>query len=307
MIRLAGILLLAIAASGADLRVEKTDAIGRKVENDFFVADLSSRTAGGRPEDSGTLRALTLKAFGVTLFRDPVNGRMHKGLSIQRVGARSYKDIGEWSPVQSFREERKDGVYVHRREGYFADYPEVKLAVEYRFLPDVPYFLVAESMTVEKPLRVVLLRSNEMTMNLFFTHVAWPDRDGKLRMTTFDARGPILAREPIPADVPWLAFVNPEKGYGYGFVTVEHEASKSVNADITISDGFESPSQAAGAPPAVNGRYWSRHLVIGKETDLVPGDRFRDVTAYVIFRSSKEKPVSDLLSWANRIRQSASR
>ena len=89
----------------------------------------------------------------MTLFRDPSNGRMHKGPSFQRAGARSYKDIGEWTPVQSFREEQKGGMYVHHREGYFADYPEVKIEVEYRFFADAPYFIVADSMTVEKPMQ----------------------------------------------------------------------------------------------------------------------------------------------------------
>src|SRR4051812_22765470 len=170
MIRIAGIFLLTLAASAADLTVDKAGALGRRIENPVYIADLS--------QDSGTLRALTFKQFGVTLFRDPANGQMHKGPSFQRAGARSYKDIGNWTPVQSFREEQKGGVYVHHRQGYFADYPEVKIDVEYRFLADTPYFIVADSMTVEKPLRAALVRNNEMTMNLFFTHLVWPGRDG---------------------------------------------------------------------------------------------------------------------------------
>src|ERR1051325_7086218 len=113
MRKLAGIVLVIAAAQAAELRVEKTDPVGRKIENDFFIADLSHRTVRGRDEDSGTLRALTFKAFGVTLVRDPVNGRMHKGISIQRAGAPDYKDIGTWAPVQTFREERKGGMYIH--------------------------------------------------------------------------------------------------------------------------------------------------------------------------------------------------
>ena len=300
MIRIVStILLLTLGASAADMRVEKTDAIGRKVENAFYIADLSHRTINGREEDSGTLRALTLKDFGITLFRDPSNGRMHKGPSIQRAGARSYKDIGEWTPVQSFREEEKGGTYIHHREGYFADYPEVKIEVEYRFRADAPYFIVADSMTVEKPLKTTLVRNNEMTMNLFFTHLAWPGRDGKVRVLTLDERKPILEKDPIPADVPWLAFVNLEKGYGYGFVTLQSEASKTANADTTISDGVR------GGTTTLTGRYWSRHLISGQEVDLVPGDKFREVTAYVVFKCSKDRPVTEFLEWAKQIRKAA--
>src|SRR5947209_8421769 len=281
MIRIAGMFLLTLAASAADLRVEKAGALGRRIDNPVYIADLS--------EDSGTLRALTFKEFGVTFFRDPANGRMHKGPSFQRAGARSYKDIGSWTPVQSFREEQKGAVYVHHREGYFADYPEVKIEVEYRFFADTPYFIVADSMTVEKPLRAALVRNNEMTMNLFFTHLVWPGRDGAVRIATFDERKPILEKEPIPADVPWLAFVNLDKGYGYGFVMLESEASKTANADTTVSDGVR------GGTGILTGRYFSRHLISGREVDLVPGDKFRERTAYMLFKCSKDRPVAELL------------
>ena len=300
MIRLVtAFVFLSAATFSADLRVDKPDPIGRRVENPFYIADLSHRTINGRDEDSGTLRALTFKPSGVTFFRDPTNGRMHKGPSIQRAGARSYKDIGDWTPVQSFREEQKGGMYIHHREGYFADYPEVKIEVEYRFPADAPYFIVADSMTVEKPFKAALVRNNEMTMNLFFTHLVWPGRDGAVRIVTLDERKPILEKDPIPADVPWLAFVNLDKGYGYGFVMLESEASKTANADMTISDGVRSGTTI------LSGRYWTRHLISGREVDLAPGDRFREVTAYVLFKCSKDRPVAELLDWAGKIRKAA--
>ena len=58
-------------------------------------------------------------------------------------------------------------------------------------------------MTVEKPLTLRLLRDKEMiTMDQFFTHVAWPGRDGKPIVTTFDARHALGEKDPIPAEVP---------------------------------------------------------------------------------------------------------
>jgi len=136
------LLLIAIAsASGAEkLRLEKTDPVGRKIENEFYIADLSHRVMNGKEEDSGTLRGLTYKPFGVTFFRNPPNGRMHKGISLQRAGTPGYKDIGTWTPIQTFREEQKGGFYIHHREGYFADYPEVKLEVEYRPVTNLKNF-----------------------------------------------------------------------------------------------------------------------------------------------------------------------
>jgi len=50
---------------------------------------------------------------------------------------------------------------------------------------------------VEKPLKVVLVRNNEMTMNLFFTHVA--GRQGRAAARgPFDERQPLLDKEPMP-------------------------------------------------------------------------------------------------------------
>lgn len=310
------LLLIAIAsASGAEkLRVEKTDPVGRKIENEFYIADLSHRVMNGKEEDSGTLRGLTYKPFGVTFFRNPLNGRMHKGISLQRAGAPGYKDIGTWTPIQTFREEQKGGFYIHHREGYFADYPEVKLEVEYRFAENAPYFLVSAAMTVEKPLKVVLVRSNEMTMDLFFTHLAWPGRDGQQHIVTFDERRPLLEKEPMPADIPWLAFLNLEKGYGYGHILLDHNATKTVNAGTSISDGTLSRVELAAAQAkaategrtynehVTNGRYWSRHMISGRETDLEPGDQFKELSAYVLFRSSKDKPLAGFFDWQKKIK-----
>jgi hypothetical protein len=285
--------LVCLRLAGADaLKIERTDQVGRKVENQYFIADLSSRMYRGRQEDSGTMRALTYKPFGVTLLR--TENRMHWAPNLSRAGsgaAGGYSGLGTWEPVQQFREQEKRGEYIHRREGRFQFYPEIKVEAEYRFLAGVPYFLFHSRMTVEKPLTVRLLRDNEMTMDQFFTHVAWPGRDGRHIVTTFDERYPIIEKEPIPAEVPWLVFLNLNKGYGYGFVSLESRASKRVNEGVGISDG------------ARNGKYWSRRWISRSDTALVPGDHFEERNAYVLFRCSNEKPLDDFLNWERQIRK----
>jgi hypothetical protein len=284
--------LVAAAASSDTLKIEKTDKVGRKVENQYYVADLSSRMNRGQQEDSGTIRALTYKPFGVTLLR--TQNRMHWAPNMSRGGAGAtggYSGLGTWQPVQEFREEQKGSEYIHRREGYFQAYPEVKVEAEYRFFAGVPYFLFQSRMTVEKPLTVRLLRDNEMTMDAFFTHVAWPGRDGSQIVTTFGERHPIIEKEPIPAEVPWLVFLNLDKGYGYGFVMLESRASKKVNEGVGISDGAE------------NGKYWSRRWISRTDTALAPGDQFEERNAYVLFRCSKDKPLDDFFNWERQIRK----
>jgi hypothetical protein len=271
-------ILLAATAFAQTLQVENTGKLGRRVGNRYYVADL--------PDPTGALSTLTIKDAGVTLQRR--NIRMNKTMMIRRVGETSYKDQAiHWNPVQDFREERKNGVYLTRREGYLPGYPEVKLMGEYRFPADAPYFLVSTVMTVEKPIRVDLLRNNEMTMDLFFTQLAWSG----------GTPAGFEARKPLPVDVPWLAFLNPEKGYGYGFVNLVSKATKTANPGVVISDGYVS-----GADRTVNARYWHRDLVTGAPVDLVPGDRFEELTAYVVFRSSGQSPLGDFPEWEKRIR-----
>ncbi len=285
MIRLVPI-LIAASAFAQSVQVQNTGKIGRRVENRYYVAAL--------PDVSGALSTLTYKDAGVTLQR--VNSRMNKTLMIRRVGEANYKDQAiHWDPVQDFREERKDGLYITRREGYLPTYPEVKIVCEYRFPADAPYFLVSTSMTIEKPIKVDLIRNNEMTMDLFFTHLVWPG--GK--PVDFEARKPILEKTPIPVDAPWTAFLNPAKGYGYGFVNLGYKATKRANAAVVISDGYVS-----GTDRTVNARYWHRDLIADAPVDLVPGDRFEELTAYVLFRSSEKSPLGDFPEWEKRIRAS---
>jgi hypothetical protein len=155
----------------------------------------------------------------------------------------------------------------------------------------VPYFLFWSRLTVEKPLNVRLVRNNEMTMDRFFTHVAWPARGGSPHVTTFDERHAVLEKEPIAFDAPWVVFLNPDKGYGYGFVTLECRATKTVNPGTGISDGAD------------DGKYWSRRAISREETALVVGDQFEERTAYVLFRCLKDRPLDDFFNWEREIRQ----
>lgn len=287
--RIIALSLFAAAAWAADVKVTKPDRVGRVVENSHYIADSSHRTVRGVEEDSGAIRALTYKRFGVTLLR--TQNRMHWAPNLQRAGAPGYKGLGTWNPVQTFRESLEGETYVTWREGHLADYPEVKMEAEYRFLPDVPYFLFWSRMTVEKPLSVTLLRNNEMTMDPFFTHLAWPTRGGRQELATFDDRKAILEKEPISADAPWTVFLNLDKGYGYGFVMLDSHSSRTQHAETKISDGEG------------NGKYWSRYLISGSPVELQPGDRFEERVAYVLFPCSKTEPLREFLTLERDIRR----
>lgn len=267
-----------------------SDPIGFVFENSYYKADLTARDLGnGKMEDNGTLRAIVFN--GVRIER--TKNRMHWAPSFQRVGAKDYRSIGVWDPVQNHKKTENKKMVRLTRSGYEQQYPEIHLFTEYDFLKDAPYFLFRSTMTIEKPMEMYFLRNQEMTMDHIFTHVVWPGADGKPVVMDFDARKPVLAAKPLPVDVPWVAFVNVEKGFGYGQVTLKHKASKTANPLTSINDGVN--------PPA---RYWDRRLINQVNTKLEAGDKFEEESAYVVFKvSSRENPVSEFLDWEKKIRR----
>jgi hypothetical protein len=91
-----------------------------------------------------------------------------------------------------------------------------------------------------------------------------------------------------------------------------------VNPGTSISDGTLSRVELAAAQAkaaaegrsynerVTNGRYWSRHMISGKETDLEPGDHFDELSAYVLFRVSKDSPLAEFFDWQKKIKSAAS-
>lgn len=275
------------SAPATSLRMQQTDEVGFLIENDVFLADHSSQIYQEQPEDSGTLRGLEYRRVPVRLERQP--NRMHWAPSFQRAGAKAYTSIATWWPVQRHLGEKSPGLFTFLREGHHQLYPEIRLKAEYRYFAFVPYFLFRATMTVQKPIEMHWLRNQEMTMDDLFTHAAFP-QDGKPVVVTFAERKPLLEKNPLPVDLPWIAFLNLEKGYGYGAVVLRHQASRTAGAKMSINDG------------ARNGRYWDRRLIDQRTTRLQPGDTFEEETAYVLFRCTREAPLAEFFDWEQRIR-----
>ena len=271
---------LSAVAAKERLQVEQTGPAGFKVENSIFAADHSARTVDGVEEDSGTLRALTYKTVGVTLLRTP--NRMHWAPSFQRTGARGYTSMAMWSPVQQVTREPGDGWFNTTRAGSHALYPEIKLWSEYRFFSHVPYFLFETKLDIVSPIEIFWLRGQEMTMDDLFTHFVAPDADGQPELLTFDKKRPLAADS-------WIAFVNLDKGYGFGAVPLDWSATTKVNPHLSIDDG------------ANNGKYWDRHIISRVATPLKPGDKFTERTAFVLFRPRPNAPAAEFLEWRDRL------
>ncbi|MEP7361795.1 MAG: hypothetical protein ABI972_00950 [Acidobacteriota bacterium] len=262
------IALDALPASEA-VRVTATSEVGFLAENSYFMANLDMRVKGAAVEDSGTLRGLTYKPAGVTLLRTP--NRMHWAPSFQRDGARGYTSIAMWHPVQQHSRRMVDGAVFFRRQGSHELYPEIAIDCLYRFYPAVPYFEFEATLEIVKPIDIYWLRGQEMTMDEYFTHVAWPGH-----LHTFDEAKPVLAEAPLAKDIPWVAFWNPEKQYGFGAVVLGYKATTENGANTQIADG------------ANNGKYWYRQMIAQRRTPLKRGDRYFERTAFVLFQTLDE-------------------
>ncbi len=270
------------------LRRKQTDPVGFQIENSAYWADLSKRMVAGKEEDSGTLRGLLFKRFGVLLER--TQNRMHWAPSFQRTGARGYTSIAMWTPVQKVERTEAPGAFTFTREGFHASYPEIALWAEYRFFAHVPYFLFRSTMTITSPIEIFWLRNQEMTMDDLFTHVAWPGPGARPVLTGFEGRKKLLENQTLPADVPWVAFLNLDKGYGFGAVALAYHASKTAHAITSINDG------------AANGKYWDRRIIDQTPVMLAPGDRFEEHTAFVLFQAPPSAPLAEFLTWEKKLR-----
>lgn len=266
----------------------ETSRAGARIDTGIFLADLTARTVSGKQEDSGVLRALTFKQAGVTLLRS--ENRMHWAPSFQRAGARGYTSWAMWDPVQTVERAAMPGWVRYAKSGYHALYPEIHLDTEYRFFSHVPYFLFRSRVTIERAMEMFWLRNQEMTMDSFFTHCAWPEADGTPRIATFEERKPLLEESPIPADTPWIAFLHPAKGYGFGAVILGYEAAKTANAMTSINDG------------ANDGKYWDRRIINQINVPMNGGEVFTEETAYVLFRANAQEPLAEFLAWEKKLR-----
>ena len=78
--------------------------------------------------------------------------------------------------------------------------------------------------------------------------------------------------------------------------------ARSFSAELAEEGRKAAAAGGAFNDHVINGRYWSRHLLSGQETGLEPGDRFEELTAYVLFHSSKADPIGDFFEWEKKIR-----
>jgi hypothetical protein len=122
--------------------------------------------------------------------------------------------------------EQRSGPLRHRTRRY-APLPHVDSVVAnvtYEFFATQPYVIMSSFMEVQKELFVQALRNSEIVFNhAVLNEFVWEDPLGKIQALKIESarKHPIHALE-IPANTPWMAFINRERGVGFAGITLAY-------------------------------------------------------------------------------------
>jgi hypothetical protein len=180
------------------------------------------------------------------------------------------------------------GPVLHRTER-FAPLPEQEhatVSITYEFFSNQPYTLMSSLEEVKGDHFVQALRNNELVFNKdVFNEFVWLDPEGKVQSLdlTNSRMHPVHAIE-IPAETPWMAFINRERKVGFA----------SINLEFVIGNRYGKLESAAQPYIYVqNGPwfYFSRPIVYpfgGKnQTRMMPvrdGSFYYEKAAWLPFR-----------------------
>lgn len=200
----------------SDLKVDG-EAPGLTVENAFYHLRLH--------KDSGMLDELTLKAKPDVTFKHKkeTNGAIQWNPDCY-APPRPWVHLSDWLPGKydyEYEELRGPLVFRTRRWGEMPMMPELLCSMEYEFYAGLPYFRMRSTMEVRHQVDVEALRNAEVVFaREIFTEAAWWDLLGR-RVETRDLRpAPDLTEWTMPAETPWLALLDRDRGYGFAGIQV---------------------------------------------------------------------------------------
>ncbi|MDL1876324.1 hypothetical protein FBQ85_14285 [Cytophagia bacterium CHB2] len=273
------------------------DALELRVENEFFVADLTSSTSSeGKGHRSGQLRELFIKSgFDQLLSRG--ENRIHWAPNFQRAGAEEYSTIAGWDSPRLATLEQGPYLIHTQRQDVAPDHPEILLSAAYKFYANQPYLRFVSTMEITSEISLVLLRNDEMTMDSLFTHVAFQRPGGEVFELPLAERYAVLERQPIEHDAPWLCFYHRDKGYAFGSIRLREDNTNSFGSP---SPTFEPHTRISDG--ANGGKYWNRRLINERVTILPRGSRYAEENAYLVFKIEESDRFAAIKYWAERLR-----
>ncbi len=278
----------------SDLRVQG-EAPGLQIDNSEIVVALHP--------NSGHLDQITLKSKPEAPFfhRLETNGAMHWNPDIY-VPPRAWTHTADWKNPQSIK--TVAGPVIARSEVYDAmrEVPEVDASVRYEFYPGVPYFISSTSMRIKEDVNALALRNAEMVFKReMITHAAWYDVISDSVIVYDVTNMPDLTDLKMEADIPWIIFLNKDKGIGFAGIQLNY-----ANAGVESPVRLLNPFFYITAGPWL---YWARGLshpyLSSNMQQVVPvlkGNVFSEKWAYLVYQFDKNSdPCKPVIEWQKRL------
>jgi hypothetical protein len=275
----------------SDLHVAKGEGLSQTVTTDAYEYFLSV--------NSGAVEQVTIRGEGDPVLLEhklETNGAVHWNPGF-------YPPPTPWVHASDWETPIYDeisGPIMHRTRRY-APLPHldaVNASISYEFYAGKPYVMMNSYMEVIKDYFVMAARNGELVFNhAVLNEFVWKDPLGKVQSLEIETsrKHPIHALE-IPADTPWMAFINREQQVGFA----------SINLDFDCGNKYGQPPSAQPYYYIQNGPwiYWSRPLVYPfgglNFTRMMPvraGSYYTERTAWVPFRfADDDDPFEDIES-----------
>ncbi|GMV99513.1 MAG: hypothetical protein AMXMBFR84_06520 [Candidatus Hydrogenedentota bacterium] len=277
-------------AYDSDLKITGGEGLSQTVENKWFRYFLSV--------NSGSVEQVTVLGNGDPVLLEhklETNGAVHWNPDFYPP-PKPWVHISDWEKPAM---DQKTGPIMHRTERHaampFID--NVHAAVSYEFYAQQPYTVMTSLMEVQAEQFVQAVRNGELVFNhAVLNEFVWQDPLGHVGTLDVETsrKHPIHALE-IPADTPWMALINREKGVGFAQISLAFECGNRYAKEPSLTQ----PYYYVQNGPWI---YWSRPLVYPfggmNFTRMMPvrkGSFYYERMAWVPFRfANGDDPFADI-------------
>jgi hypothetical protein len=142
-----------------------------------------------------------------------------------------------------------------------------------------------------------LLRNDEMAMDSMFTHLAFKRPSGEIIDIPFSDMHPLIDKQPIENDSPWLCFYNKDKGFALGSIRLLYD-NTNIYGDQSVL--YKPHTQIGEWLKGI--KYWNRRLIHDHLTYVPAGSIYREKNAYLVFKIAEKDHLHDIQYWAERLR-----
>ena len=130
-----------------------------------------------------------------------------------------------WDPPPNTMSTKGPVLFMRKYWGKLPfDVDQVSASVTYLFYAHNPYVIISTAMRVDETLPVKVMRNGCFLFKReLFDELAWKDRAGRVGYLNLDrSPAPPNAVVRLAPDTHWLAFLNRERGFGFGGITLSY-------------------------------------------------------------------------------------